>query len=271
MDIHQRCSILELASPFSLLSRPEQERLAARMTECFLRTGDTLFERGDPGDAFYVVASGRARVIGQDASGREISLSVLKRGDHFGDIALLTEVPRTATVRAAEDLVLLRLDRHDFLNYLGEHPHVRVALERFLKDFSTRDFLRQFTAMSAVPAALLRQVMEQLQEHTIPSGTIVVREGEPADAFYIVREGMLQAVKRDNGTEHIVNAIGPGRVLRGTGPDERHRAISDRHRSVGDQIVCALSRRIRKDHRRRAGVSQLASNMSPHPIRAAMS
>ncbi len=120
MDIDQRCSILELASPFSLLSRPEQERLAARMTECFLRTGDTLFERGDPGDAFYVVASGRARVIhGQDAAGREISLSVLKRGDHFGDIALLTGAPRTATVRAAEDLVLLRLDRADFLGYLA--------------------------------------------------------------------------------------------------------------------------------------------------------
>jgi ATP-binding cassette, subfamily B, bacterial HlyB/CyaB len=180
------------------------------MTECFLRTGDTLFERGDPGDAFYVVASGRARVIGKDSAGREISLSVLKRGQHFGDIALLSEVPRTATVRAAEDLVLLRLDRVDFLNFLTEHPHVRIALERFLKDFSTRDFLRQFTALSAVPAALLRQVIEQLEERTIPAGTIVVREGEAADSFYIVREGMLQAVKRDNGTERIVNAIGPG-------------------------------------------------------------
>ena len=210
MDIDQRCSILELASPFALLSRQEQERLAARMTECFLRTGDTLFERGDAGDAFYVVASGRARVVGKDSAGREISLSVLGRGEHFGDIALLSEVPRTATVRAAEDLVLLRLDRHDFLNYLAEHPHIRVALERFLKDFSTRDFLRQFTAMSAVPAALLRQVMEQLEERTIPAGTVVVREGEPADSFYIVREGMLQAVKREDGAERVVNAIGPG-------------------------------------------------------------
>ena len=232
MDIDQRCSILELASPFSLLSRPEQERLAARMTECFLRTGDTLFERGDPGDAFYVVASGRARVIGQDAAGREISLSVLKRGDHFGDIALLTEAPRTATVRAAEDLVLLRLDRHDFLNYLAEHPHVRVALERFLKDFSTRDFLRQFTAMSAVPAALLRQVMEQLEERTVASGTVVVREGEPADAFYIVREGMLQAVKREQRHRARRQCDRAGRILRRAGPDEWHRAIGDRHRSL---------------------------------------
>ncbi len=210
MDIDQRRSILELASPFALLNRQEQERLAAKMTECFLRTGDTLFERGDPGDALYVVASGRARVVGTDAAGREISLSVLKRGEHFGDIALLSDVPRTATVRAAEDLVLLRLDRRDFLDYLDRHPHVRLALERFLQDFSTRDFLRQFTAMSAVPAALLRQVMEQLEERSVAAGTVVVRQGEPADSFFIVREGMFQAVKRENGTEQVVNAIGPG-------------------------------------------------------------
>ncbi len=180
------------------------------MTECFLRTGDTLFERGDPGDALYVVASGRARVIGNDSSGREISLAVLKRGEHFGDIALLSDVPRTATVRAAEDLVVLRLDRNDFLAFLGEHPHVRIALERFLKDFSTRDFLRQFTAMSAVPAALLRQVIEQLEERSVAPGTIVVRQGDPPDYFYIVREGMLQAVSGENGTERVMSTIGPG-------------------------------------------------------------
>ena len=181
-----------------------------KMTECFLRTGDTLFERGDPGDALYVVASGRARVIGKDSSGREISLAVLKRSEHFGDIALLSDVPRTATVRAAEDLVVLRLDRNDFLTFLAEHPHVRIALERFLKDFSTRDFLRQFTAMSAVPAALLRQVIEQLEERSVAPGTIVVRQGEPPDYFYIVREGMLQAVSGENGTERVMSTIGPG-------------------------------------------------------------
>ena len=188
----------------------EQERLAAKMTECFLRTADTLFERGDPGDALYVVASGRARVVGKDSAGHEISLAVLKRGEHFGDIALLSDVPRTATVRAAEDLVVLRLDRNDFLNFLAEHPHVRVALERFLKDFSTRDFLRQFTAMSAVPAALLRQVIEQLEERSVAPGTVVVREGDPPDYFYIVREGMLQAVKGADTSERVINAIGPG-------------------------------------------------------------
>ena len=210
MDLELRRTILEQATPFTLLTRDEQERLAAQMTECFLSAGETLFERGDAGDAFYVVASGRARVVGRDPAGREISLSVMKRGDHFGEIALIENVPRTATVRAAEDLVLLRLSREDFLDFVREYPHVRVALERFLRDFSTRDFLRQFTAMAAVPAELLRQVLEQLDERTVEAGGVVVHEGEVPDRFYIVRDGMLEVSARENGNEHIIRAIGPG-------------------------------------------------------------
>ena len=210
MDPELRRTIVGEVTLFSLLSGEEQEQLAGQMTECFLRAGDIVFQRGDAGDAFYVVASGRARVVGRDAAGREVSLALLKRGDHFGEVALLSNVPRTATVRAAEDLVLLRLDREDFLHFLSRHPQARVALQRYLEDFSTRDFLKQFTALGSVPAALLRQVVEQLEARTIESGEVLVREGEPADRFYIVREGMLEVLKRENGTERAVRGIGPG-------------------------------------------------------------
>src|SRR5580698_2889501 len=143
MDIDQRCSVSETAGPFALLGRHEQEELASHMTECFLRTGDTVFEQGQAGDAFFVVVSGRARVVAKDSANREVSLAVLKRGDHFGELALLLDVPRSSTVRAAEDLVLLRLDRNDFGNFVAEHPDARVALERYLREFTIRDFLKR--------------------------------------------------------------------------------------------------------------------------------
>ncbi len=88
MDIDQRCLILEAAGPFALLGRDELEQLAARMTECFFRIGETVFEQGQIGDAFFVVASGRARVVAKDAANREVSLAVFKRGEHFGEVAL---------------------------------------------------------------------------------------------------------------------------------------------------------------------------------------
>jgi ATP-binding cassette, subfamily B, bacterial HlyB/CyaB len=210
MDIDQRCLILEAAGPFALLGRDELEQLAARMTECFFRTGDTVFEQGQIGDAFFVVASGRARVVAKDAANREVSLAVLKRGEHFGEVALLLDAPRSSTVRAADDLVLLRLDRKEFLNVLADRPELRVALERYLKEFAIRDFLKRFTALGAVPAPLLRQILEQLEEQTVTAGTIVFREGDAGDRFYVVREGMLDAFKSEAGAERLLNSIGPG-------------------------------------------------------------
>jgi len=210
MDIDQRCLILEGAGPFALIGRPEQERLAARMTECYFRTGDIIFEQGQIGDAFFVIVSGRARVIARDSANREVSLAVLKRGDHFGEVALILDVPRTSTVRAADDLVLLRLDRSEFLAIIGENPDLRVALERYLKEFAIRDFLKRFTALGVVPAPLLRQIIEQLEELNVAAGTIVFRDGDPGDRFYVVREGTLDAFKRIEGADRLLNSIGPG-------------------------------------------------------------
>ena len=210
MDTDQRCSILETAGPFALLGRGALEELAARMTECFLRTGDTVFEQGQAGDAFFVVVSGRARVLSRDAANREVSLAVLKRGDYFGEIALLLNVPRSSTVRAADDLVLLRLDRAEFFQTLAGHPELKIALERYLKEFAVRDFLKRFTALGAVPAPLLRQILEQLEEQNVAAGTILFRDGDPGDRFYIVREGTLDAFKGENGNERLLNSIGPG-------------------------------------------------------------
>lgn len=89
---------------------------------------------------------------GEGRRKRELSLAVLKRGDHFGEIALLLDAPRSSAVRAADDLVLPRLDRKEFLNVLANRPDLRVALERCQKEFAIRDFLKRFTALGAVPA-----------------------------------------------------------------------------------------------------------------------
>jgi ATP-binding cassette, subfamily B, bacterial HlyB/CyaB len=210
MDIEQRRSILQVAGIFSLLGPEEQEHLATRMTEVYLTTGETLFRQGDEGDAFFVVASGRARVVGKDSAGREVSLSVLRRGDHFGEVALLLNVPRTATVRAAEDLVVLRLGREDFLEFQAAHPGIRVAFQRYLQETAVRDFVKRFTALGTLPGPLLREILEQIEERSYEAGAIVVRAGEPVDYFYIVRQGTLEAIGNVNGNARLLNAIGPG-------------------------------------------------------------
>ena len=112
----------------------EDERLLARMAEKMTTTragsGDVLVKEGDPGDAFYVIARGKAEVSTLGAHGETLRISVLGAGDYFGEIALLRGTPRTATVRAVTPMVLLKLGRADFDAILGESADLRADLER---------------------------------------------------------------------------------------------------------------------------------------------
>jgi hypothetical protein len=104
---------------------PSVEHLASRLRRCTVRSGAPVFEQGDPGDGFYVITAGRADVVGDGAVVR-----TLGAGDAFGEIALLHDLPRTATIRAGvtDDLGLLVLDRDVFLDAVcGSKVSARTA------------------------------------------------------------------------------------------------------------------------------------------------
>jgi hypothetical protein len=99
------------AIPF-LAPLPEAtlEQLARAVSEEPMRAGDEIVRQGEPGDRFYVIDSGSVDVL---LDGR--LTATLGPGDYFGEIALLRDVPRTATVRAREDGVLMALARDAFV------------------------------------------------------------------------------------------------------------------------------------------------------------
>jgi energy-coupling factor transporter ATP-binding protein EcfA2 len=92
--------------------------------------GSTLFEQGEPGDRLYVIVRGQVEVLRHDDDNAERSVAVLGEGDFFGEIALLRQVPRTATLHTRTDCVLLSLARAEFLDLLDAAPDVRAHLER---------------------------------------------------------------------------------------------------------------------------------------------
>jgi ATP-binding cassette subfamily B protein len=90
----------------------------------------SVVEEGDPGDKFYIIVRGEVVVTRKDESGEEQKLAVLQDGDYFGEIALLKDVLRTATVRTQAESVFLSLSRTSFSKLLERAPHVREALEK---------------------------------------------------------------------------------------------------------------------------------------------
>jgi MFS family permease len=102
---------------FAPLPRPELERLALALTDVHAEAGAAVITQGDAGDRFYVIREGTAEVM---VDGERVR--TLDAGDSFGEIALVRDIPRTATVRAVTDLELSALQRDVFVGTLSRHP-----------------------------------------------------------------------------------------------------------------------------------------------------
>jgi signal-transduction protein with cAMP-binding, CBS, and nucleotidyltransferase domain len=119
---------------FAPLSATSIERILAELTWLEVPIGHVVIREGDPGDRFYVLAEGRVAI-----SKAGVQLAVEGPGEYFGEIALLRDVPRTATVTALETLRLFAIDRDRFLEAVTGHSQSRqhadaLASERLMHD-----------------------------------------------------------------------------------------------------------------------------------------
>ncbi|MEJ5241165.1 MAG: cyclic nucleotide-binding domain-containing protein [Anaerolineales bacterium] len=93
-----------------------------------LSSGEILFRKGEQGDALFIVAEGRLQIVTQNAQGDEVILNECGVGETIGEMSLVDESPRSATVIALEPTVMLELKREDFLQLLDEQPKIALLL-----------------------------------------------------------------------------------------------------------------------------------------------
>src|SRR5215831_15877060 len=128
-DHREYASLLRKIDLFAGLDRVVLAKLAAHLHPHPFSSSSTIFRQGEAGDAFYVVATGTVGVyVNDESNAGQARVRVLHAGEPFGEMALLTNTPRTATIRAETNCEVLRLERSSFLDLVREQPTVALAV-----------------------------------------------------------------------------------------------------------------------------------------------
>lgn len=117
---------------FSGLSGSDLDALSAIVSKRQYTKSETLFHQGDPGEEFLVLTSGSVKVELMNTDGKELTLTILTPYQFLGELALLDDVPRSATVVALEPSEFLAINKKDFARVLESYPSMAVPMLRQL-------------------------------------------------------------------------------------------------------------------------------------------
>ena len=131
MSLREEVELLQRIPLFANVEASKLKLLAFTSERIAFESGQVLFRQGDAGDAAYIIIEGDAEVLVNGASG-PIQVAVLGRNEIVGEIAILCDVPRTATIKALQRLVCLRISKDLFLRLINEFPQIAVAVVREL-------------------------------------------------------------------------------------------------------------------------------------------
>ena len=117
---------------FASLSDAQRDILAQRLQRHSYARGATIIEAGEPTGSLHIIISGRAQVVISDNKGRRVILAMLRPGDYFGEMGLLDDRPRSASVVAREASEILTLDKDDFARCLEQNFELAMTMARGL-------------------------------------------------------------------------------------------------------------------------------------------
>jgi CRP/FNR family cyclic AMP-dependent transcriptional regulator len=198
--VSNRLDFLKHIALFNGLTEAELSGLSADFASRQFRQGDMIFLQGDPGQALYLIESGRVRIYVQEDSGHETSVIFYGTGDIFGELSVIDGLPRSASAMAIDDTVVLMLSRDRLRAHLRAIPQLA---HNFMQALSVR--VRYSTlqvgsrTLLDVPARLARKLLELAQQHgeVATDGVrlkVTLTQSELASLIGATRESINKAV-----------------------------------------------------------------------------
>ena len=180
----------------SALSEAAFRRVLGTLVLRRLPAGALVIREGEPGNAFFFVASGQLRVFATDGLGRQTELAQLGENAVFGEMALLSAQPRSASVITLSEVDLLEVGRQALAQLADELGPVAEALHGFTRErllgnlMATSPLFRPFTRLQQ------RDLLRRFTSHDVSPGTVVIHEGEQGRGLFVVLSGELDVSRK---------------------------------------------------------------------------
>ncbi|PTL85793.1 cyclic nucleotide-binding domain-containing protein [Vitiosangium sp. GDMCC 1.1324] len=181
-----------------LFSDLPRDAFIALFERCPLRRfpeGALIIEQGTRGDAFYVICAGRVRIVRQSGA-EQRNLAVLGEGAFFGEMALLSGAPRSASVvSASEETQLLEISAPVLAALSRRFPQVAKALRRFCRQRLLSDVVNTSALFQPFGRKDRRELVERFRAREVRRGDTIIHEGAQVDGLYVVLSGEVAVSK----------------------------------------------------------------------------
>merc|ERR1712216_1084988 len=171
---------------FAALSQKEVDIVINAMKEQKLEPGFRIIHEGGDGECLYVVETGNLECF-KKIDGEEKMVKALSEGDAFGELALLYNCPRAASVQSKDECILWELDRGSF------NAIVKDAAQKKREKYE--GFLNKVKLLETMESYERNQLADALKPESFPAETEIIKQGDEGNKFYIVEEGTLVAKK----------------------------------------------------------------------------
>ncbi len=166
--------------------------------------GEVILKEGDPGRSFYVIAAGRVRVFKQLPGGQELTLAHLEEGAFFGEMALLSGAPRTATIAAESETEVLEVTDKVLRQLVGKHPTVANVLKSFYRQRLLNNVMAISPLFKDFNAPERKLLMARFRMRQAEPGEALIEQGKKSDGLYVVLHGIVNVhAKAKNGAVEL--------------------------------------------------------------------
>ncbi len=198
----------------SSMSEAAFRRVLGTLTLRRMPPGAPVIREGEPGNSFFFVAGGGMRVYATDGLGRQTNLANLGENAVFGEMALLSAQPRTATVECTSEVDLFEASRQSLAALADELGAVAEALHGFTRERLLGNLMATAALFKPFNRMQQRDLLRRFTSHDVAPGTVVINEGEEGRGLFVVLSGELDVSRRAaDGTTVPLGGLKTGDVF----------------------------------------------------------